>query len=177
MDFNLADLYRRIENLFRFGPVTEADYSAARVRVELGDIITDWLPWVTRRAGGDKDWWAPEVGEQVLVLAPSGDPAQAFVLPAAYQDTRPAPSNNPDIHRTEYADGCSVQYNRAAQVMDINIPSDGEINITAVGGVNITATDGNVVVNGDVIADGVSLKGHVHTGVVPGDGLSGPPQS
>ena len=34
---------------------------------------------------------------------------------------------------------------------------------------------GDLIVDGDVIADGISLKSHVHTGVASGDDLSGPP--
>ena len=43
-------------------------------------------------------------------------------------------------------------------------------------GVTIQLTGGNVtVLGGDVIADGISLKTHRHTGVQPGGGTSGPP--
>lgn len=43
-------------------------------------------------------------------------------------------------------------------------------------GVTIQLTGGNVtVLGGDVIADGISLKHHVHGGVEPGGGVTGPP--
>lgn len=45
----------------------------------------------------------------------------------------------------------------------------GGITITLPGGGNVT------VVGGDVIADGISLKTHVHSGIQPGGGTSGPP--
>lgn len=34
---------------------------------------------------------------------------------------------------------------------------------------------GNIIVEGDVIADGKSLKTHIHSAVTPGPGVSGPP--
>lgn len=45
-------------------------------------------------------------------------------------------------------------------------------------GVTIQLTGGNVtVLGGDVIADGISLKTHRHTGVQAGGSVSGPPQT
>lgn len=49
------------------------------------------------------------------------------------------------------------------------------ITVTAAG-VTIALTGGNVTVTGgDVIADGISLKTHIHSGVEIGGGNSGPP--
>ena len=55
--------------------------------------------------------------------------------------------------------------NRKTSVLDINCGS-GTVNVIAAGNVNVT---------GDVIADGISLKTHIHSGVEPGGGTSGPP--
>lgn len=52
MEFNLADLSRRLENVIRFGTIAEVKHSRIpRVRVKLGDIITNWLRVVAARAG------------------------------------------------------------------------------------------------------------------------------
>ena len=48
----------------------------------------------------------------------------------------------------------------------------GAVEITASGGLTIIGT---VTVQGDVIADGVSLKNHKHGGVVTGGALTGVP--
>ena len=61
------------EKLVQIAAIVEADYEQAKVKVKMGDIITHWLPWLTVRAHNNKTWWAPEVGEQVLLLAPSGE--------------------------------------------------------------------------------------------------------
>lgn len=48
---------------------------------------TDWLQWLARRAGGVRAWWAPSVGEQVMVLVLSGELNATFVLPVInYQE-------------------------------------------------------------------------------------------
>jgi len=113
VEMRLTELERRVANIVRPGTVEEADYDAARVRVRIGAVITAFLPWLTRRAGGDADWWAPEVGEQVMVFAPSGELGQAVVMPALYSDAAPAPSDSPDIRAEVYGDGFKVTHDRA----------------------------------------------------------------
>ena len=60
-------------------------------------IVTAWLPWLTARAGTVLTWSAPSLGEQVLLLAPTGDLAQAFVLPAVYRIPLEPPTD-PHLH-------------------------------------------------------------------------------
>jgi phage baseplate assembly protein V len=133
MNFDFSELDRRLSNLIRIGEVSEADYEKALVRVSCDDLTTDWLPWLTRRAGGDIDWWAPEVGEQVIVLAPSGLIEAAIVIPALYSDARPEPRNSPEKRFVRFADGATFEYDRAAHKLEI-----------AIGATRITATRENV---------------------------------
>ena len=44
--FEITELDRRISNLIQVGTVSEADYSNAKLKVKIGEIITDWLPWL-----------------------------------------------------------------------------------------------------------------------------------
>jgi len=119
-DYRMAESERRVDNLLRLGTVAAADYAAARVKVQSGDLFTGWIPWITRRAAGDIDWWAPEVGEQVLLLSPCGDPAQAVCLGSIYRSAAPAPQRRPDVRYTRYEDGTSVEYDRAAGVLTVD---------------------------------------------------------
>lgn len=131
-EFRLAELERRLANIVRIGTVEEADYPNARVRVAIGEILTAWLPWLTRRAGGDRDWWAPEAGEQVVVLSPAGDLAQGVVLPSLYADAAPAPATSPDIRREIHGDGLVIEHDRAAKVTRINaLDSEGTLVLEA----------------------------------------------
>ncbi len=56
--------------MIRTGLVVETDPTpVAAVRI-IGGMCTDWLQWLTHRAGRSRTWWAaPSVGEQVLILA------------------------------------------------------------------------------------------------------------
>lgn len=180
MSARVHELERRVANLIRPGVIAETNYKQARVRVRIGGMMTDWLPWLTHRAGKDTAWWAPETGEQVLVLAPSGELAQGYVLPAIYSQAHPTNSNTAERHITEYQDGAFREYNRAAHALTEFVP--GNIYWDADGNVRIRAAKVVVegcdieVTGGDVVADGVSLKEHKQTGVVSGKDISGPPE-
>ncbi len=172
MSFEQAEVERLLVNLIRFGKVSAVDHPAARVKVRSGDLETGWLLWQTVRAGGDREWDPPTIDEQVILLSPFGDPAQGAVIGGFFQDAHPAPSQDENVHRREYADGAVTEYDRAAHRLRITLPPAATLELVASGGVTIT---GDVTVNGDVIADGVSLKNHIHGGVEPGGGNTGEP--
>lgn len=187
--FDIAELERRLANTVMVGRIADINIPKARVRVRAGDILTGWLPWLTQRAGPDRSWWALGIDEQVLVLSPSGDITQGVVLPALYQDKFPPPGTALDVHRLIYADGASLEYNRLTHNLVVNLPDGGttrliipsHLTINAPGGITIAAAagvaiTGTVEVQGDVIANGISLTQHTHGGVDTGGGNTSPPQ-
>jgi len=156
----LSDIWRRVNNLIRIGVVAQVDYPAARVRVRSADLETGWLPWVTDRAGGDRTWWAPEMGEQVLLLAPSGDLSGAVVLGSIYRNAFPAPGDRETLHRHVYADGASVEYDREIHRYTISLPNNGaEVRIMTSGHVTVAA-DGDVALTSGANVD-IGAQGNV----------------
>jgi phage baseplate assembly protein V len=155
-DPDMADQVRRGANLLRAGTVSAVDYVKARVRVNIGKISTAWLPWLTHRAGPDTTWWAPEIGEQVMVLAPCGDLGQAVVVGSIYQNSFPAPAASADVTVTKWKDGTTVTYDRAAHKLTVNCA--GEVDIIAAARVTVKAPSialiGNVSVQGSITASG-----------------------
>ena len=145
MSFDIAEIERRLSNLARIGTIAEADYKKALVRVKSDGFTTEWLPWITRRAGGDIDWWAPEVGEQVLVIAPSGLMEDAFVIPALYSNSKPEPEQSPDKHTVRYKNGDVVTHDRSNGSWfvhcagDITVQAGGSVTIIAAGPVLVQA--------------------------------------
>jgi len=69
-DFALSESIRTGENMMRYGTVKEIKNGKARI--EIGELLTDFLPFAM--------WVMPEMGEQVLVLSPSGDFNQGVCL-------------------------------------------------------------------------------------------------
>ncbi|MFQ1050827.1 phage baseplate assembly protein V [Avibacterium paragallinarum] len=115
-----AETNRRIENLIRYGVIAEVDCAARRVRVQSGEILTDWLPWCAFRAGTTKIWSPVTVGEQCVIFAPSGELSTGFVLAGIYCLEFDTPSNSPDKHVIEFADGAKIEYNQASSALKIS---------------------------------------------------------
>ena len=84
IEFETTELNRRLANLIMLGKVVEADctQTTPKLKIKVGELQTAWLPMLTQRAGPDLSWWPLEVGEQVVVLSPSGELAQGIVLGA-----------------------------------------------------------------------------------------------
>lgn len=204
---DLVEIARRIANILRMGTVEEIDHGGARVRVRSGEILTTWLPWFTWRAGATSTWSAPTVGEQVLILAPSGDLAGAVVLPALYTDAHPAPSTSPTQHVTRYPDGATISYDHATGQADISgatlvtVQASGAVVIDAPittitgmltvqglityqdglagtgGGVGTTITGNITQTGGQITSNGIPLDTHTHGGVQTGSGNTGAPHA
>ena len=78
----------------------------------------------------------------------------------------------PNFLRRLFAEGA---FSQAFVPVLTEYHASGDINIISGGSVTITAP-GNVTVNGDVIAGGISLKTHVHGGISPGPADTGQPK-
>lgn len=66
---SISELARAVRDLIRTGVIVDVQYKPPRCRVQLGGNTTDWLQWLACRAGGARTWWAPSIGEQVVVLS------------------------------------------------------------------------------------------------------------
>ena len=140
----LGELERQISNLVKPGKIVAAQYgNPPRVKVQIGGCTTAWLPWAGGRAGGDRSWFPPEVGEQVLVLSVCGDHSQGFVIPGVYQDSATAPGDSPDKPRIVFKDGATIEYDRAAHVLTANLTGDGKATVTT-GAANVTQTKDSI---------------------------------
>lgn len=85
MNAQLTEIMRLITNLIRTGTVTEEDRVNWLCRVKTGDLETNWINWLTCRAGKSRTWWKPSVGEQVVLFSLGGNLETAFALPAVSQ--------------------------------------------------------------------------------------------
>lgn len=171
MSFEQTEMDRRLSNLISIGTVEDVDYAAATARIRIGDVLTAPLAMSSLRAGGNRAWAPFEVGEQVVVAAPSGNLATGVILGALYADSAPANGDRAGLQRATFSNGSVIEFDRDANTFRMNL-AGGAVEITASGGLTIIGT---VTVQGDVIADGVSLKNHKHGGVVTGGALTGVP--
>lgn len=156
MTADLSELHRLLQNLIRFGTIAEVSGDVARVR--LGpELVTTWLKWATLRAGNARTWWAPSVGEQIIVLSPGGDLTRGKILPAIYSEEFAAPTLDHDIHTTEYQDGAVISYDSAAHTLTATLPPGSSATIKA-DKVTSDATDtyctGNLNVGENLVVQG-----------------------
>jgi phage baseplate assembly protein V len=117
---NIQELSRGLRNMIRTGLIVETDLDAGRCRVQTGGIYTDWLQWLTHRAGRSRTWWAPSVGEQVLLLAIGGELDTAFVLPGIFSDDNPAPSASADAWHVAFPDGAVIEYEPEVSALTVS---------------------------------------------------------
>lgn len=156
---------RMLGNVLMVGVIAELDAANALVKVNANGLTTDWIPWVVRRAGPNATWSAPEVGEQVVVGCPYGDPSQAFVLGSLYQEAHPAPATTADKERVTFSDGTSLEYDRAAHALTVDTTTNGGITIicktaTVKAQDSITFDTPNAKFTGNVEVDGnTAMKG------------------
>lgn len=155
---DITDLNRRVANLITVGRIEAVDYGTATARVRMGENLTAQLPMPAARAGGNRIWAPLEIGEQVIVLSPSGNLASGCIVSSLYSHAAAPPGDRAGLHRTVYANGAVIEYDRDANQFSMDL-AGGSVTINAAGGLTINST---VTVTGDVIADGISLTGHTH---------------
>jgi len=142
MSFQTADLDRRIANTVQLGRVVSIDTATMHIRVQIGDLPSQPIPVAQLMSGAIRMHWMPSPGEQVVVFAPGGDMARAFVQGSVPQ------SNG------------AVAPDAGTPTIDLG---GGTLSI-----VGDLAIDGSVSVTGDVVASGISLVNHKHGGITPG---------
>ncbi len=176
--YEITELQRNVANIIRIGTIAEADYDNAKVRVQIGELLTNWLDFISFRAALVTVWCPPEIGEQVLVISPGGDLSQGIVMPALYQQTFPASAATPTITQMTFADGAKLEYDSASHHLQAILPGGGTTTLVSDGGITITGditVTGQIVSTGDQVAGGISQINHTHGGVKAGGSTTAAP--
>lgn len=154
-----AEQTRRTDNVVRLGTIAEVNHATARVRVKSGGNDSNWLAWLSLRAGATREWNPPTVGEQCLVLSPGGEMAAGIVLLGIFSDAITAPSASPDEHLCEYPDGASILYNHATGALSATGIKTALVEASEKCTVDCPETEftGNVHIKGKLTVDGETL--------------------
>lgn len=113
-----AELIRLLENILRVGVVIAVDEESWRVRVQSGELQTDWLRWNTTRAGAFSIWVPPSVGEQVWLGCIGGNPETAVIIGSLYSSDNPAPGSSLKEIVLTAPDGASLRYDAEASALE-----------------------------------------------------------
>ncbi|BBE51140.1 Baseplate assembly protein [Ferriphaselus amnicola] len=175
-----TELARRLKNLIRIGTVDEVSLAPRpRCRVLVDGALTGWMQMSMKRAGTTRRWEPLTVGEQVVILSPSGTAEAGVVIPLGLYSNAIAPAtHSPDVDETTYPDGAVIRYNHvtgalsATGIQTATVQADTQVTVDC----PLTHYTGNIVCDGDVVASGISLINHTHGAVMPGAGSTGAPQ-
>ena len=97
----------------------DADRVQARVRLpECDNMRTNWLNVLQRNTQNNKDYWLPDVGEQVEVLLDANG-EDGVILGAVYSGVDKPPFSDKNVRGTKYADGAEFSYNRDSHTLII----------------------------------------------------------
>ncbi len=127
-----SEVERRIRNLIRWGVVSEVHPERGLCRLSFGERVSPLSPWLAPRAGTDRAFWHPDVGEQGLFLSPEGDGTKGVVLVGVPSTSRPLPAGaRADVHITEYGDGTRIEVDRSGRVVRLRDSWGSEIRMEA----------------------------------------------
>lgn len=123
----------KTKNLIRSGQVSSINQKTGAVKVTFSDkddMLSAELPVLNRGSANNKDYWLPDIGEQVVcIFAPnSKNLSCGWVLGSYFSETAPPQVADNDIRRMDFSDGTYVEYNRATHELNINCVGTIKIN-------------------------------------------------
>ncbi|ECI4629438.1 phage baseplate assembly protein V [Salmonella enterica] len=162
------------------GTVSAVDAVGVKARVRLPEcdnMRTNWLDVLQRNTQNNKDYWLPDVGEQVKVLLDENG-EDGVILGAVYSDVDKPSFSDKDVRGTKYADGAEFSYNRATHTLTVKGGIEHVVIEVAVGislkgktidlTADTTTVNGNLEINGNahstgsMLSDGQNSNHHSH---------------
>lgn len=131
-----------IKNIIRIGRVSSIDVNANTARVAFSDkddLVSGNLMIVNRGSMVDKDYWMPDVDEQVICLMQPNASGKGlndgFILGSFFSAEDPPQESSADVRAVKFSDGTVVKHDRKTGNLTIN--ATGDISIIAGGAVTI----------------------------------------
>lgn len=173
----------------QFGTVSAVDEAGHNLRVRLPaleNMETDWLPMISPAAGSNQFYSLPDEGELVVCLLDARGET-GCVVGAVYNAADKPPAADKDKWVRRFKNGTVIEHDR--KTGDVLVQTQGTVTIDAPNteikgnatvhglltylsgmsagngkGGSTAQISGNVEVEGDVVINGISFLGHLHTG-------------
>lgn len=162
MATNMEEIYKALSSMIFIGKVTtvnEADATAVVTVEDHDDKTTSALSVLQRGSNESKDYWVPDIDDQVLCIRLPNKSGRGFnsgfIVGAFYSDIHSIPAGA----------------NSNTRVLD----TPGNLLLKIGGNLTIKAGTIDIAGGGDVVVGGISLVNHTHSGVIPGGGQTGKP--
>ncbi len=196
VEHHIAELYEQISHLrgivertHRMGKVTDVDYSdpkKPRFRMEHGvdedgqPVKGPWQPH-TQHAGDRAIHTPLTIGQTMLSISPDGNFENAVAIPYGPSQNYQAPSTSTTDHVDKLGSVTTTltKTNHVRQVGNHTITHDANGIHLNCDGTTFSFSQGGLAVQGGALThDGLHFDAnHVHKGVQPGGGDTGPPAS
>lgn len=131
-----------IKNIVRIGRVSSINAAANTAKVVFTDkneLVSGELMIVNRGSMADKDYWLPDIDEQVLCLMLPNNSGQGlnagFILGSFFSAEDAPQENSADVRAVKFGDGTVVKHDRSTGNLTVNVT--GDISIIAGGTVTI----------------------------------------
>lgn len=124
---------RALRGMVRAGTVSSVNPANSTARVEFDDkdgTVSPELHILHRGSGANKDYWLPDVGEQVVCLFANNDKnfSTGWILGTYFTEKKPPQVNNQDIRRLDFSDGTFIEYNRGTHALTIHVKGEIKVN-------------------------------------------------
>ncbi len=128
-----TDVERALRGMVRTGTVSAVYPKTDTVRVVFDDkdnTTSPELHVLHRFSGKNKDYWMPDLGDQVLCIFNNNDKnfSTGWVLGSYFTEKQPPQVASADIMRIDFADGSYIEVNRAAGSLQVNFTGPVTIN-------------------------------------------------
>lgn len=154
-EYRLNQLEARLNNLVRIGEVSSVNEKDCTVKVVFqefdNNLVSYDLPVMVKQSLVNKDYYLPDVNEQVICIFLATGLESGFVLGSLYNEEDKPLIANANKRSITFSDGAYIEYDREKHELNISAKTmnlKGDLNING----NIKAT-GNI--NGaDIEANG-----------------------
>ncbi len=128
-----TDVERALRGMVRTGTVSAVYPKTDTVRVVFDDkdnTTSPELHVLHRFSGKNKDYWMPDLGDQVLCIFNNNDKnfSTGWVLGSYFTEKQPPQVASADIMRIDFADGSYIEVNRADGSLQVNFTGPVTIN-------------------------------------------------
>jgi len=128
-----TDAERALRGMLRTGTVASVNVANNTARVKFDDkdgIASPELHILHRCSGKNKDYWVPDIGDQVLCIFNNNDKnfSTGWIMGSYFTETQPPQVQSKDIMRMDFAGGSFIEVDRAAGSLKINFTGPITIN-------------------------------------------------
>ena len=142
--------------LVRIGIISSTNPKKNTVRVTFPDkdnLVSGDLRIIHRGSIGNRDYWMPDVGEEVVCIFPTNDESyfDGYVIGTLFNDKEPPNANSQDVTRIDFKDGTSIEYDREKHALKVECKGTLEIkcdkDITITSAKNMILKGENIFIN------------------------------